>query len=692
MNTRPRQLPRPNPPKLALAALAALLVLAPSGLSYHLSVGAEDAIGVRKAEPPADTEPEVYERGTRTDCGPEADPSDPGTLARDGFCGELVYNEAFPGLEAVSPRDQAHLAGVTIDLQMASYVGLYGTTTCEPWCHAEFAYRGLHDAGRGLVFDRGGDQAWDDDGGTQAYGGNVHAASPMQAYAAAGQPWLLPLTDTSFVAFVTDRDGDPVGPGDLEGLVEGAAALDERARAKVCAFTPDAHVGTHAPSSGACELTLDWMGGEADGGAEPCRADTYVCGAVQPAWRSTSVCPMWHAACYLSDAWNSAHHFAVWHGVVAPSPPDGCPAREPGFDTRPGTFLAHDLDVYEPPSDGTPARGVPHYWDEAAENVPGLGPLRDGRAPDVADTPTGRRVQATPAFAQHEPEPNADEWLGIEESTGLIEQDRTLTNCQRLASGEDEADPWVNVVDAHVTRSLAGLGTPAGDEPEPDHEPRPAMRVTGHVGLFADVDDDGAYEQAPGSATLDEVEEFGAYPILWDHHPGDEGCEFRDGTPIGELTSAAGYGEPTGLAVTVRLSDGALVETQTGRTLPAEGPTAFALLSAGLDEGDATVQRVLEEADDRVQAPGERSRIVVEDAFQGQCGEPTGGFTSTWEIVGQPLEGDGVAAAAILTASDPDGDGTAPGGETVSVPPSPVDLAGSTHVWWDVDPFRGAGE
>jgi hypothetical protein len=666
--------PDPTPDRAlvpaVLLAASLLLALAPTSLGYHLSVGAEDSLGVPDTEPPADTDPELYQRGLGQDCEQPVD-EDPTFATQDPFCGALVYHEDTRH-EAVSPADQYGQRGVSIDLQMASYVGLYGITTCTPWCDVPAAYDVLHDAGAQLDLLPPSDDV--DEEENQAYGGNVYTLSPMQVYAQLGQSWLLPVTDTSFVAFVTDADEQPVGPEALDTLVgnaKGADDLVDRAQAKVCAFSPEAHLGTHAPDAGPCEVELDWIGGDGEG---PCQAETYVCGGVQPAWRATTVCPMWHAACYLSDAWNSAHHFAVWHGVVAPSAPASCWAAEPGFDTSSDAMLAHDLDVYEPPSDETPATGVPLAWDEASRNVPGLGELREGRAPAIADTPTGRTVQQSPAFTQHETEPNTDGWLGIEESSQTLEKTRSLDECDELATDEEEADPWVNIVDAHVTRQAAGFGSPAGEEPEPDHDPRPSMRVTGKVGFFTDTDDDADYEQAPASETLTGVEDYGAYPILWDHHGPGDGCEYRGDDTIGDLSAKAGYADPTGLVVTLRLSEGTLVDTRSGATIPVVQPTAVVLLSETLDPEGETVERVIQRAADG------RPTIVLEDAFLPQCEEPTGGFTSAWEIQSQPLEGDGVAAAAIVTVED-----GAPGGSG-AVPASPIELSG-TNVWWDLDPF-----
>lgn len=666
-----------------LAITTALSLVAPSGVAFHLSVGVEDTALIGAAEPPADTDEDLWERGTRTDCPDAPGPGDRSTPTSDAFCGALVYNEESSSFNTTSPRDQTSNFGVEIDLQMTTYVGAYGTTTCSPWCNSQGTYETIHDAGHEAgVLEKDGSDAWEDDRGTQAYGGGVYTVSPMQAYAAAGQPWLLPVTDTSFVAFLTEAgSGEAIDEDQLVDLVamHKGDGLLESAQASVCAFTPQANLGTHAASEGGCEVELAWMGQSQDSENDPCQADTYVCGSLQPAWRGTTMCPMWHAACYLSDAWNSAHHFAIWHGVAAPSRPSGCPAAEPGFDTDPMAFLAHDLDIYTPPSDATPAQGLPHYWDAAAENVPGLGPLREGRTPNVADTPSGQALQDSRLFTQHETEPNTNEtWLEIEESSQSLQQERTLTECQRLASQEETADPWVNIVDAHLTRDLVGLGTPAGSQPEPDHDPHPVMRITGHVGLFTDVDDDGDYEQAPGSQVLDSVYEHGAYPVLWDHHDPGEGCELRSGSSIGDLTTEAGYTSPTGLVSVLHLSDGVLVQERTGETRPIAGPTALALVSGSLDVQDPIVQDVIE------QASGDRSLLVLEDAFQPQCGEPTGGFTSNWHIVGEPMVDDGLATAAILTLKD-----SGPGGEDTAVPASPIELASGTHVWWDVDPFEG---
>jgi len=660
-----------------LAVLLALAMTVPAASAFHLSAGAEDVVGLEKSEDPDDpnTPESVYDRGTRTDCE-DGDPDDPSTPRQDAMCGLLVYNDEFPGLRDVSPQDQVSRANVEIDLQMATYVGAYDSTVCVIYCQDEDTYDGIHDVGSEFGLTPESDKV--DDEGEQRVGGNVYAVSPMQAYAATGHRWLMPVTDTSFVAFVTDEDGDPIDDGQLQGIVEAAKddrKLTDEARTAVCAFSPQAHLGTHAKSAGRCEIQLKWIGSSDD---PACESPAYLCGNVQQAWRGTTVCPMWHAACYLSDTWNSAHHFATWHGVVAPSPQDPCPGAEPGFDVRPGTFLAHDLDVYEPVTDETPAKGVPYYWDEAAQTIPGLGPLREGRTPAVFETPVGSTVAEPLPFTNHTTEANADPWLGIEESSQTVTEARDLTICHEYATGEEEADPWVNVVDAHVTRSVDGLGTPAGSQPEPDHDPRPTMEVSGKVGLFTDVDDDGGYEQAAPTGVFEEVTRKGAYPIIWDYHEPGEGCEqTREGTTIGTVADEAGYTDPTGLVVMLRLNLATFEHERTGETVLTEDPSTVVMLSENLDRGDPVVDRIVDKV------AGDREVVVLDEAaFTDQCEQATGGFESNWQIQVDIGEGDGLVAAAVTTLDEP-----GPGGGIV--PDSPITLSDrTTHVWWDVDPFE----
>lgn len=664
---------------MRLAWLVAALLFLPSTTAFHLSVGADDVVLLAPTEPPANTPSSHFARATATGC---AEPGlDPSLATEDGLCGLLRYNQGTT-FETVSPADQLSRLGVNIDLQLASYIGTYGISTCNPWCNHPPTYKALHDLGHTLGLTDDGETAWQGDGGAYTVGGNLLLPGSPQALAAAGLPWLLPVTDTSFLAFVTDGAGQAIDAEGLEALVASAKTgglLPGSAAAQVCAFSPNALMGQHAAGTGFCEVPLTWMGADsADPYGEPCNAPTYLCGAITPAWRGTSVCPMWHAACYFSDAWNSAHHWAVWHGVVAPSPPS-CLGAEPGFDTAPTAMLAHDLELFQHPADLTPARGVPLLYDELARNLPGLGELREGSLPDVTGAPllapTWQQVKDALPFTEHGPEPNAAPWLGLSESTGLHTESRSLDACASLSSDEEELDPWTNVIDGHVALDVAGLGAPLGAEPEPDHgEGNLLLRVSGMVGIFADVDDDGRYEQSSGEGGLPD-KEGGAYPILWDLHPPGEGCQFRDGARIGDLARDAGYRSPTGLVVVLRLNDALLFDHSTGDLLPHFGPQALAFLSSGLSPTQSEVATLLAKAGQG------RPLTVYPDAFNPQCDEATGGFSLGFDaLVPGAGPGDGAITGAIVTLADP-----GPGGG--AVPPSPIELASGTHVWTDVDPF-----
>lgn len=666
------------------AWLLGLLLVLPTATAYHLSAGANDAVFLGASEPPASVDQDTYQTGTRTDC-PDVDPSDPNVVFEDALCGQLVYNEEVRDLIRLSPQDQESLYDIKVDLVASGYLGTYGTTTCEPWCQAPQAYRAVHDAGEEAGLTAGGDQAWKGDGGTQLYGGNVYYPGTSTLYAQAGQSWLLPATDTSFVAFIHDRNNEPVGPERLAELVAKAQAggldgpqLDPEAVPQVCLYSPQADVGTHNADSGSfCEIPLTWMGTRDDREEfqDPCTSPSYLCGSLTPGWRSPNMCPMWHAACYFSDAWNSAHHFAVWHAVVAPSPDPACALAEPGFNVDPTGFLAHDLDIYEPPTHTPGLTGVPFIYEEHADNVPGLGPLREGRAPDISELPVVQAASEPLPFSEHTTEPNAGSWRGISESSQTLSTARSSTDCGALGTDEEAFDPWVNVVDAHVTQDVLGFGVPGGAEPEPDHEPLPRLEISGNVGIFADVDDDGTYEPAPANKKFSAVDAHGAYPILWDHHPEGEGCSFEDGTRIGDLASQAGYTSPTGLILVAHTSEAVAYDTVTGNSSLLLD-TAAVFLSQGLDPQDPRVEHVIEKAADG------RTTAIFRDAFGPQCTEPTGGFTSRWEIATQPSRGDGLITAALVTLDRPGPTGTA------TLQGSPIELEATTQVWWDVDPFH----
>lgn len=673
------------------AWLLAIMMIVPTVSAYHLSAGTDDGALLQPTEPPASVDPETWATATRTDCpeadGPQpgdpTDTGDPEVVLQDALCGLLVYNPSEPDHTTTSPPDQVTREGLSIDLVVSSYVGTYSIATCQPWCSSPDTYRQLHDTANELGLTPEGEDAYEGDGGSQLYGANLYLPSSTQVLRAAGQSWMIPITDTSLIAFVLDEQRQPVGPDRLTTIVDQAKqaeALPGSAVPKVCVYSPMADLGSHAADSSAvCELPLQWMGPQEDRDTykDPCSSPTYLCGENMQAWRADTVCPMWHAACYLSDAWNSAHHTAVWHAVVAPSP-QSCPLAEPGFDTDPAGFLAHDVDIYEPPTQETPAKGVPFLYEAAAQNVPGLGPLREGRAPDVADLPLVRTAAEPLPLTPHATEPNTEGWHGVSESSQTLSQARTPDACSRLGTDEESFDPWVNLIDAHVTESVAGLGapTPTGqDDPDnPDKAPLPRLVLHGNVGIFADVDDDDRYEPAPANQKLTGVEAYGAYPILWDHHAAGDGCSFDDGTTIGDLSQAAGYATPTGLVSVLHLTTGVVHSGQADQThLVMDGDVV--LLSQGLDPSDLQVQEVIAQATDAADP------LILEDAFLPQCDRPTGGFASHYEVYTQPMEGDGVITAAMITLDEPGpGDGSL-------VPESPVELDAGTHVWWDTDPF-----
>ncbi len=677
------------------AWLLAFLLVLPSVSAYHLSAGANDGAGVQPSEPPASVDEDTWDTVTRTDCptadspdpGDPTQPGDPGVVLQDALCGLLVYNSG--DHETTSPADQAQLPGlpeelaVSIDLVVTSYVGTYSIATCQPWCNAPEAYQAAHDLGQNVGLTPEGEEAWEGDRGNQLYGANLYLPSHIDLLRSQDQSWMVPLTDTSLIGFVLDAQGQPVDPERLDTIVEEAQSgpselLSPDAIPKVCVYSPMAHLGSHAADSSAiCELPLQWMGPQEDRDEyqDPCSSPSYLCGEISQAWRADTVCPMWHAACYLSDAWNSAHHPAVWHAVVAPSP-QGCEQAEPGFDTEPGGFLAHDVDIYEPPTHQTPAKGVPFLYEAAAENVPGAGPLRDGRAPDVSELPLVQTVAEPLPLSHRATEPNSDGWHGIHESSQTLSEPRSATDCDRLGTDETDFDPWVNLIDAHVTEDVAGFGALDLDgQGDSDQDPAlPRLVIGGNVGFFADTDDDGFYEPAPANQKLSGVQAHGAYPILWDHHAEGEGCQFDDGTTIGDISQDAGYTTPTGLVSVLHLTAGVVQDTQTGNTFPVlDGDVV--LLSQGLDREDQHVKQVIGQATD------DEDPLILEDAFGPQCGEPTGGFTSHYEVYTQPMEGDGMITAAIISLSEP-----GPGGDLV--PASPIELDAGTQIWWDTDPFQ----
>jgi hypothetical protein len=298
-------------PWLGLAAILLVVLGLPLAGASHLSVGASDAVGVSPDETPEDPSvPRAWHRvgiQDHDDChdvDPRISEQTAGNLtqalAEHGFCGKLRYQPGTP-LVRTSPSDQDLRGPIgTFDAVFVTYVGTHQLATCLPWClqGGDAFYRALHDAGRQVGLTPSGDQAPDDSGGFQEYAVNIAVPNPTRIVQDEASPhpmngWLFPVHDQTIVAFLHDRDQQPIDDRDLATIVAQNDLSDE-AVPSVCGFTPDADIQPLNGPSSACEVDFRWIGEddnlEGGSGSGPCRSPAYVCGGVQEHWQATVTC------------------------------------------------------------------------------------------------------------------------------------------------------------------------------------------------------------------------------------------------------------------------------------------------------------------------------------------------------------------------------------------------------------------
>lgn len=400
----------------------------------------------------------------------------------------------------------------------------------------------------------------------------------------------------------------------------------------------------------------------------------------------------------------------VWHFVVAPSPSLCEGAREPGFATTSSVaeapYMAHDLDVYT-----TIDRWLaPHQATPAVDWTAGLPFPVLNETLHEATQPAWRKSASEP----NEPRPVG----GLNDTSRSRSIDRTWTNCERLQNPTETKhsfDPWVNVVDGRLERTRAeatwndrrhvdfvDVQTPARAEGRieaptgTDGQRARTGTYTpgGHVGYFADADDSGDFERLPWSRQFDDAEQRGAYPVLWDMRLDEAGqpnaeasCEVerRGGAETQALTEAmqeAGYGAQTGIVQVVGLAEpAAWTHRLTGVTAPWPAGGVFVLASSAplhalQAEPNASwsdekwwlrgqAEAAIEAAAHAVGADPEEAVLLNEFAprppstdYAAQCGEPTGSFTSVWQLT-RDCPGDGscrdgaLVTRAMVDVEDP---------------------------------------
>ena len=628
----------------------------------HLSVGYEDAPGVAPDEAPEDksVDADAYDRGTKTECfasnGSSADEIQESRDA-DPFCGELRYQDDNE-LAQESPKDQTFLSDEigTFDVRATrSYMLAHEARlihqdeqvgACQPFCEdnlaGQLAWEAVHTAGSeaGLTDNAGDADDKEREDRLQIYGADIHTPTARYALQEAGthemDGWLIPGTTRSFVAFLEDGEGDPIGEDRLSTMV-GDADLPQGAIPSICGWTPGRDFGGTGDAA-TCEVEFEFEGNREQrsdfkgGYNDKCASAGYVCGA--------SAGGAWYANFDLLAPFATTD-YVKWHWVVAPTLPE-CGVQEPGFQTETDTqqpFLAHDVDVYTPATalaNSEDARNSPVVADTAlevgttqAEEVleDGTDALPDTPVDDPLPEDTPADEVSTSAFLKGDRvEPNAaPDANPLEDTSQSLLPDEDLTRsvddpCEQLQGSEteDTIDPWVDLIDGETveeattgvqelaeTETGVSSQTPGlyGDEApshDDDNHPGPEIyHTSGNVGMFTDKDDDGAYDTLPGDTVtfsgskLDsaQIEEVGAYPMIWDVRvqetqdgfeldEGASGCQVN-GIPLTKGAAQAGYGGETGLFQAVYLQEPTVVlDDASGEATPyVEGNNIYLFLS-----------------------------------------------------------------------------------------------------------------
>ncbi|PSG98044.1 hypothetical protein BRD56_02465 [Thermoplasmatales archaeon SW_10_69_26] len=765
-----------------------LTMTLPVATASHLSTGSLTTIGMQPRESPDDPsvpgetvgdESTPYGIGTSQDCY-EADAQEAqGAITAEEICGDLVYNGGSE-LTRFSPTDQEILTDEIeiFDAQIGySQAGGFLWKTCQPWCLSAAGvdagdplWTGFHTVGGTAGITGSPDESdREDDGRYQIITQDATAPNAFTFVQNEAGVWKMdgwngpPPAMERVIAFLEDEEGKFIDSDRLDEIVENAD-LSTEADAKICGFDP----GTEYDSSQAqsfCQIRLtDQTAGE-DGTVDPtfdgydnkCNSPTYVCAAQGPYWRSYNVGLAGTFGGQLTQT--DIHHL---HFVVAPNPAE-CQNLAPGhldFDGDTGSipYLAHDLDVYTTATDT--ARGPSASLDGTTDYASALSrEVQGGTVPDVPDVPavpsevTDAVDTATDGVTESsmiEPN-NGDPVAGIpDNSRNVISEERDdPSSCQDLVDNEDKdtRDPWVNVLDSQVDGYQDdGLGPGVGaygssGTQDASNRPGPSyFRTEGKVGVFADKNDDGDYDQnafGQGVYQADDIQSIGAYPMLWDMQVDDEGtagggCPTGPGGSLASEMLDAGYGKHTALAQAIYLREPTTftdVNTFPAPDDDAEDPQTQPYLDGNniyvmtndagrtLWDGDvaATAGNPVDNAIDAL-VDDLRSYVIDEHAanegtldvhqpgavfdrgsdFGTQCGEPTGGFTGELAFQhscqGVSCEGDTIATMYTFEVTGSDVYADTIGSETV--PPLRIndDVYGfgtGQHTWFDLDPFDG---
>lgn len=751
--------------------IAAVLVLAgiPGVAGKHTSIGSEDVILADSEEDPGDptvTE-EDHQTGVSTDCV-EIEPEDRHDEAAldqargsDAFCGELVYHEGTE-FETLSAPDQQYNGPIghfdvvrtwTPAVSPTVWSPIASEAKCVAWCGpgGDALFYAVHDVGAQAGLTETGEEADRQEGDR---GREYGLASP--AYPAAGDvvqdqtnAWRMngwyhaQAVYEHFVGFLENDEGQPISQADLVDIVDSHRDKfgDRPVQPSVCGFTPDTDASTVLSQDGFCEVNFYYAENRGDqtsfqdGYDYRCGSPTYVCGAVQPAWHAKIEC--WaYDPCTQSGSYYDEFDYTRWHWAVAPTQSECGGQQTPGmaFDTPTGAdwaFLAHDLDVWTPPTelqnvDGTSGMDNVRDWAGPSATDPlwaagslfgqALGTVWETRDTVAEELPGGSELLPNPPATQkpHRVEPNAKtgKFVGLAEDSQTIEIPRSGPNedpsdCDRFFNGvsTEVVDPWVNIVDTDTVAKghESTFGTFArynlyGNN-RADHQDDVNQGTNGYayfngkVGVFTDKFDNGGYRQPTNEDVWSQVYTYGAYPTLWDMRLDPDGTPAEAGgctmgfseTPLHQEMVDAHYGTHTGLVLAVYLEEpSALTDGQDHIPFP-DGENIFLFESQAMhtlrqlqdDDVLAFENRILEGLRSHPDVAGDADARYVTDvmdtdnAFAGQCDERSGGFTTAFSVLHQcetGCEGDTIVTGYMGESTHPDNELGSAGDEPGNIP------------------------
>lgn len=498
---------------VVLVGVTMLTMVLPMATANHFSVGGRDSIGTEASETPETRSVEGLETavegtpygvGTSTDCyeasGELSQEEADSAMAKDPFCGQLVYHADNPDLRHESPPDQdlrstSEIEVGTFDVILTN-VADAEFFACTPFCTGDpqgagdLAWDAVHTVGAGAGLTDGPDEADEghsgDDGTSLAppndkntkhsYGQGVSFHFPTATYLIQQETdlwemngwWSPAFTAKNFVAYLYDDGGDPIGIEDLEEAVpklSNNGELPDEAKPSVCGWTPDFSFTSLNFEGSACEIKFEYReptpqdanfkdDKEGEDYDSPCMSPAWVCGAFSgPAWYSRAWYPTGGSFGTTTTPDDGMWDYTRWHFFVAGHPSECGGTQEPGYSfTAEGSdhpYLAHELEVYTKPTDLSSTDTTQEVgnlqdfsWEGASQTLSDVGDTLPGVPENPVENPADVEVPSSLAKDERV-EPNAEPVGSIEDtSQSLPTTDGPLQRdlgdfCDEFLSNED---------------------------------------------------------------------------------------------------------------------------------------------------------------------------------------------------------------------------------------------------------------